>query len=390
MNILVIGNGFDLAHGLPTTYTNFLEFIEAFTGIIDNPHIMSCGYLQNTEKTIYKYLDRLIFKDVRIKKEFEKLIRPNMWIEYFLNNSDYIMENWIDFESEISKVIKSLDDDMSAQKSKIGDQVESLSNGYLAEYYEKNTLVGQSIDTVIKGDKQESITFRKIRDELLEDLNRLIRALEIYLSYYVEKEEVGTLVPDIEKIFFDKVLRFNYTNTYEKLYDVNKLVEYDYIHGQSNIKNDIEGNNMVLGIDEYLDENKRNQCTDFVAFKKFYQRIYKQTSAVYKDWIDDIRSRKIIQNRQFAGFDENGSKIIRSVMESHHNLFIFGHSLDVTDKDILRELILNDNVYTTIFYLNKNVMGQQITNLVKIIGSDELIRRTAGRNKTIEFRLQKK
>ena len=35
MNILVIGNGFDLAHGLPTTYTNFLEFIEAFTGIID-------------------------------------------------------------------------------------------------------------------------------------------------------------------------------------------------------------------------------------------------------------------------------------------------------------------------------------------------------------------
>ena len=53
MNILVIGNGFDLAHGLPTTYTNFLEFIEAFTGIIDNPHIMSCGYLQNTEKTIY-------------------------------------------------------------------------------------------------------------------------------------------------------------------------------------------------------------------------------------------------------------------------------------------------------------------------------------------------
>lgn len=300
------------------------------------------------------------------------------------------MENWIDFESEISKVIKSLDDDMSAQKSKIGDQVESLSNGYLAEYYEKNTLVGQSIDTVIKGDKQESITFRKIRDELLEDLNRLIRALEIYLSYYVEKEEVGTLVPDIEKIFFDKVLSFNYTNTYEKLYDVNKLVEYDYIHGQSNIKNDIEGNNMVLGIDEYLDENKRNQCTDFVAFKKFYQRIYKQTSAVYKDWIDDIRSRKIIQNRQFAGFDENGSKIIRSVMESHHNLFIFGHSLDVTDKDILRELILNDNVYTTIFYLNKNVMGQQITNLVKIIGSDELIRRTAGRNKTIEFRLQKK
>lgn len=30
MNILVIGNGFDLAHGLPTRYTDFLDFIKSF------------------------------------------------------------------------------------------------------------------------------------------------------------------------------------------------------------------------------------------------------------------------------------------------------------------------------------------------------------------------
>ena len=33
-------------------------------------------------------------------------------------------------------------------------------------------------------------------------------------------------------------------------------------------------------------------------------------------------------------------------------------------------------------------MGQQITNLVKVIGEDELIRRTGGSTKTIEFKLQ--
>ena len=64
-------------------------------------------------------------------------------------------------------------------------------------------------------------------------------------------------------------------------------------------------------------------------------------------------------------------------------------NLDVTDKDVLREMILNDNVYTTIFYLNKDVHGKQIANLVKVIGSDELIKRTGGGTKTIEFRLQK-
>lgn len=30
MNILVIGNGFDLAHGLPTTYQDFLKFTDNY------------------------------------------------------------------------------------------------------------------------------------------------------------------------------------------------------------------------------------------------------------------------------------------------------------------------------------------------------------------------
>lgn len=32
MNILVIGNGFDVAHGLPTKYGDFLEFCELLRG----------------------------------------------------------------------------------------------------------------------------------------------------------------------------------------------------------------------------------------------------------------------------------------------------------------------------------------------------------------------
>ena len=62
--------------------------------------------------------------------------------------------------------------------------------------------------------------------------------------------------------------------------------------------------------------------------------------------------------------------------------------MDVTDGDILKDLILNDNVHTTIYYVNKDVMGQQIVNLVKVIGQDELIKRTGGKNKTIEFKKQ--
>ena len=71
-----------------------------------------------------------------------------------------------------------------------------------------------------------------------------------------------------------------------------------------------------------------------------------------------------------------------------HRLYIFGHSLDETDGDILWDLILNDNVYTTIYYWNKETMGKQIANLVKVIGQDEWIRKTGGRKKTIVFQKQ--
>ena len=36
MNILVLGNGFDLAHGLPTKYSDFLEFAKVMQKKISN------------------------------------------------------------------------------------------------------------------------------------------------------------------------------------------------------------------------------------------------------------------------------------------------------------------------------------------------------------------
>ena len=64
--------------------------------------------------------------------------------------------------------------------------------------------------------------------------------------------------------------------------------------------------------------------------------------------------------------------------------------MDITDRDVLRLLICNDNVQTKIYYHRKSeqdkaALGGVIRNLVKIIGQDELIRRTGGAHKTIEF-----
>lgn len=57
----------------------------------------------------------------------------------------------------------------------------------------------------------------------------------------------------------DHVLSFNYTDTYNRIYGNNKNIEYNYIHGKAEHYNTLESNNMVLGIDEYLCEDRKDK-----------------------------------------------------------------------------------------------------------------------------------
>lgn len=420
MNILIIGNGFDLAHGLPTTYGDFLEFVSVMHQVVDKG--ISDREI-NYEKLLPKMAKMVKEKIDSINRDYWKdLIYENLWIKYFSWNPLYQKENWIDFESEISRVIQQLDEDMfyeEGKKYQLTDDIVNLSNEFLEQTYSKYTFTAQAVDVSING-KYESITFKEIRDRLYLDLNKLIRALELYLAEYVGQLECKLVSTDIKDIATDtikqngeaigaiisNILCFNYTNTYERLYVKKDVLKnhIDYIHGKATLGNTIESNNMVLGIDEYLSKDRRNKDIEFIAFKKYYQRIHKQTGCKYKEWIEDIQEeyedfirRKVeAREREYRYTEDSIQRMMNSLAASaikdekckKHNLYIFGHSLDVTDGDILRDLILNDNVYTTIYYLNKDVMGQQIANLVKVIGQNELIRRTGGSTKTIEFKKQ--
>lgn len=318
MNILVIGNGFDLAHELPTKYTDFLEFVKMIKIIKekdifnDGFSISEAGCNVNNEK-LHQSIQLIILNKANNKelkrdsKELLDYIDNNFWIDYFLQCDMHGNENWIDFESEISEVIRSLDNDMHKLSGdySIDDEITDLSNKYLNKIYSDYTFTTWSVKLVIGG-ACESITFREIRNKLLEDLKRLIRAFEIYLTEYVENIKVKVISPDIEEIaatiyddrgqkgiLFSKVISFNYTNIYEQVYLRKYNIDYndylDYIHGKADINHTIETNNMVLGIDEYLGKKKRNKQVEFIAFKKFYQRIHKGTGCKYKEWTDTIK-----------------------------------------------------------------------------------------------------
>ena len=77
-------------------------------------------------------------------------------------------------------------------------------------------------------------------------------------------------------------------------------------------------------------------------------------------------------------------------------IYIIGHYLNITDKDILRNLILYEydykgekiNPIVTIYYHDKKAYKNQIINMVKLIGQDELINRVHSANPSIIFKNQ--
>lgn len=385
MNILMIGNGFDLEHELPTKYTQFLEFVKMFK----NAYLSA----NNVPKRLCDIKDdylKLIFENPECEDRVVALYtftENNLWIEYFqkVYKEDLAnKENWIDFESEISSVIQAMDGLIKYYES---IETGKSKNESLENYYIKR------LSDIINIYELKPDTIKTYIPKLLCDLNKLIGALEIYIWDYVGSKKLKYYNPDIEKIHPSKVFSFNYSDTYRNLYAYNrKGIDYSFAHGIATnnihfftgktdaseeeieicIQRNAENNNMVLGIDEYLSEDRRSKEIEFIAFKKYYQRIYKKAGNEYKKWLNQI--------------DEN----VKAGRKEENILYIFGHSLDVTDGDVLREFINHENLKTVIFYRNKEQLGQQIANLVKILKSDTVIEKVYGNNPTITFQQQSK
>lgn len=405
MNILVIGNGFDIEHELPTTYKDFLDFIQGIRILSTKSFVLSKGDInfyqkldgkighevdENIKKFLMDYdcyeVEKFdIWKEDKYVKELIKCANNNIWIKYFLENVSYENKGWIDFELEISNVIQSLD---NAHKLSI---YYKKNEKHFPEYNKRDLDKEEIVSKIVKYTGLDIKIFQILEENLqsiikvlIQDLDDLTYCLEIYLEECINKLPLTYIAPDIRDFKYDRIISFNYTKTCEKLYEcvsdlkikelefkLGKIEPCEYIHGKADIGRNKNENNMVLGIDEYLDDELKNVELDFIEFKKYYQRIYKKTGVEYRKWIKYMRDQK------------------------ENNIYIFGHSLDITDKDILRQLIMDtscknnnyeNNTRITIFYHNKKANAQQIANLVKIIGQDELIDRVSGENPTIIFK----
>ena len=81
---------------------------------------------------------------------------------------------------------------------------------------------------------------------------------------------------------------------------------------------------------------------------------------------------------------KTGTKYLRWIEALNTNgftsdVYIYGHSLDKTDKDVLRGLILSKQAKTKVFYLDREDLGKKIANLVTVLGRESVISLTGNR-----------
>lgn len=408
--LLIVGNGFDLANGLPTSYINFLDYMKHAKKEFDNYsksyegllHAKLCIKAYEPYDSICKKAEKigeitdfmamnvacLSYRDSILaflharKKEvscfpptedffqyvqenehcaeynvclFYSFLYGNLWLDYF-NESlrTSLKKSWIDFEGEISRVIQYIEDILIRFQEE-GDVNLNIDNHKIPSI---NVFMNQ-IQGKIINHKSNIISLRSYISVLLSEMRIFVRCLELYM-FLIGKlpDSLIDIQSDIKQIFtVNWFLNFNYTNTFQRYYNIgcyldNKDGCVDYIHGKAGL------NNIIIGVKDTLDSQHEDTILECINFKKYFQRIFYKTGVKYRQWLPDTKQ------------DHNDTVV-----------YIFGHSLDETDGEVFRYIICNPNVKrTTIYYHNDLAYQAKIRNLIKIIGKDELIQRTGVEN----------
>lgn len=371
MNVLMLGNGFDINYKLLTKYINFLNIVNhiAKTSPIDVKtvgDILKAENLKFTDKDIASSYQayQQVYENTQLEDGvLDKLsaLANNNLLFSFLHKSFNRDVGWIDFEREIATVLRSFQNFLPKLNTRFHGSnlpenpvdrhiLEMFGFFYMQTKKAELTTGGRYIDAEYAINDEYIIEYplgsgnKKINDEeivkaLGKQLLELAEGLRIYLHCFVEKPVMqmceGKLLQPMSALSHaEYIVTFNYTNTYELVYRAGKTF---HIHGNTKDR-------IILGINPDEADQLATINTLFVRFKKYFQRVIYHTDDEYLKW----------------------------VIQKHSNvsLVVMGHSLDVTDKDIIIQMF-NMAKDITVLYYNENSEASLVTNLINIYGKEQ-------------------
>lgn len=410
--IILIGNGFDLAHGMKTSYNDFLK--DFWKKTITEVHKFEGKEIFENEDIIvrnvpsqwlpgYEYSDfKKTLKGAKSKIEFKNIFLDK------ISEKAYI-QNWVDIENEYYELLKqSFDKRLSSnyyiqQLNSDFERVKDLLEEYLLKIeleFDKSKHINFSrtrhriqqriyssfklkdfsessqnikIDTEYADFLKDAVPFGKgdiDRDDLSEKRLALIQTI----GADADKEKFKKLIlsQDADS-FFDLIpnhtlfLNFNYTFT-ELHYELpfhksewknGKIAEFIHIHG-SNRKED--NNPIIFGFGDELDED--------------YKRIEKLND---NDYLENIKSIRYLDT-------DNYKRLLEFVNSGKYQIMIMGHSCGTSDRTLLNTVFENENCASIkTYYHNKGDSKDNFSDIIKNISrnfNDKALMRDKVVNKT--------
>lgn len=367
--ILILGNGFDIAMGRKTKYTDFIEFEKQ---LFSNPDEELLEFLKD--------------KNIRIEE-----YKDNLYLKFIHENKDRLGENWYNLEIMISQLADAIK--YFKENNEVLFKVATTGRDWLLEedlLQEKNYRSKLYIANMFfslfheKGwsSLEREVSLDKLNNEFIKQLDFLIELLEIYLSYLDSQDFKDsnfqvkpTALDGIPNLKNSYVLNFNYTNTSGHLFGTPEENTH-FIHGQINLGRPINQiNTMVFGVEDKEDDVN----SDLIPYQKYYQRVVKETGNQFEIFFN---TNYFTVKRNIPGIGTNTNKYKVS-----KNIIIFGHSVDPLDKEIFQkcfELAENGKyIYRFIFtYFDEPAKRSIIKNLAIILGKEKLIELT-GKQKIV-------
>lgn len=364
--IILVGNGFDLAHNLPTGYKDFINWYWEVRGnnMINNPSRLDSDCLGSFRilwdnyslKSYYK--DHVGYQDLSGREFIEHLesvphiceVKQKPFLKSLTSSIE--AKGWVDVENEYYRMLKQLSvkNLKTTSVNELNSQMEFL-RVHLVEYL-SNVLTSND-DIEIQKELQHRI-LEPIRDQDLSiasrhhwedfinkrieyDENEWATLLSSYACYdvYSRVRESMSVAEKIRSRLANKeqaytwsryyteefllpdnilILNFNYTDIADRYLPDAAIFKTNHIHGELSSK---EG--VIFGYGDELDK-------DYENLKELNENEY----------LRNMKSTKYLEA-------DNYRKLLSFIDSAPFQIYIMGHSCGNSDRTLLNTLFEHDN-----------------------------------------------
>jgi hypothetical protein len=317
--IILIGNGFDLAHGLKTSYKDFIDdFWEK-----EKKNIFACYQAINSndfacvyENDIMRIHSPHTVDDIHRKEHINT--KGYNWFMILINSGYRGTVNGCDIKFRIWHKNTFLE--TISEKSTIQNWLDVEEEYYLAL---NECLTQVAEDGIINLNEEFLFIKNKLLDYIKEQIKTSIsKSQEIEHKIYSPLSHDGNeKIPGLETLQNILYLNFNYTNT-EKLY-MRSLDKIIHIHGELNNPN----NPIIFGYGDDIDDK--------------YKLIEQKNNNKYLENIKSINYSKTRNYKEMLNF----------IKLDKYQVYVMGHSCGISDKTLLNTLFEHENCHSIkVFY----------------------------------------